>query len=111
MGVSGGVDHDAVYLAVGLLDLVHDHALVIGLEDLALHARFSAPLGAEGAEGGVVAVTVDPRLPKPQKIQIGAVDDEKFHGVCSLVKFKFGFIAELCSAERYKIRRYKMKVV
>ena len=23
--------------------------------------------------------------------------------------FKFGFIAELCSAERYKIRRYKIQ--
>lgn len=47
--VSGRVDDDAVDLAIGLLDLVDDAALVVRLEDLdlveALHgARFLADL-------------------------------------------------------------------
>lgn len=36
MRISGRVDDDAVDLAVGLLDLVDDAALVVGLEDLDL---------------------------------------------------------------------------
>ena len=49
MCVGGRVDDDAVDLAVGLLDLVDDAALVVGLEDLDLvealcGARFLADL-------------------------------------------------------------------
>ena len=49
MRVGGRVDDDAVDLAVGLLNLVDDVALVVGLEDLDLvealcSARFLADL-------------------------------------------------------------------
>ena len=84
------VDDDAVDLAVGLLDLVDDAALVVGLEDLDLvKALRGARLLADLDQAVVVVAAVDARLANAEHVQIGAVDDECFHG-CFLWGGRFG---------------------
>lgn len=75
------VDDDAVDLAVGLLDLVDDAALVVGLEDLDLvKALRGACLLADLYQAVVVVAAVDARLANAEHVEVGAVDDECFHG-------------------------------
>lgn len=84
MRVSCRVDDDAVDLAVGLLDLVDDAALVVGLEDLDLvKALRGARLPADLDQAVVVVAAVDTRLANAEHVEVGAVDDECFH-VCFL---------------------------
>lgn len=84
MRVSCRVDDDAVDLAVGLLDLVDDAALVVGLEDLDLvKALRGARLLADLDQAVVVVAAVDTRLANAEHVEVGAVDDECFH-VCFL---------------------------
>lgn len=79
--VGGRVDDDAVDLAVGLLNLVDDAALVVGLEDLDLvKALRGACLLADLDQAVVVIVAVDARLANAEHVEVGAVDDECFHG-------------------------------
>lgn len=75
------VDDDAVDLAVSLLDLVDDAALVVGLEDLDLvKALRGACLLADLYQAVVVVAAVDARLANAEHVEVGAVDDECFHG-------------------------------
>ena len=88
MRVGGRVDDDAVDLAVGLLDLVDDAALVVRLEDLDLvealcGARFLADLD----QAAVVVAAIDARLANAEHVEVGSVDDECFHG-CFLCDWK-----------------------
>ena len=79
--VSRRVDDDAVDLAVGLLDLADDAALVVGLEDLDLvEALCGAGLLANLDQAVVVVAAVDARLANAEHVEVGAVDDECFHG-------------------------------
>lgn len=39
VGVSGWIDHNSVNLLIGLLDAIDDRALMVGLEQLDLHAQ------------------------------------------------------------------------
>ena len=79
--VGGRVDDDAVDLAVGLLDLVDDTALVVGLEDLDLvEALGGAGFLADLDQAVIVVVAVDARLANAEHVEVGAVDDECFHG-------------------------------
>lgn len=79
--VGGRVDDDAVDLAVSLLDLVDDAALVVGLEDLDLvETLFSARLLADLDQTVVVVAAVDARLANAEHVEVGSVDDECFHG-------------------------------
>lgn len=43
MRVSGWIDDDPIDFSVSLLDLVHDHTLMVGLKDLAFHVGLSTP--------------------------------------------------------------------
>ena len=82
------VDDDAVDLAVGLLDLVDDAALVVGLEDLDLiKALRGASFLADLDQTVVVVAAVDARLANAEHVEVRAVDDECFHGcfLCGLV--------------------------
>lgn len=82
------VDDDAVDLAVSLLDLVDDAALVVGLEDLDLVKTLcGACLLADLDQAVVVVAAVDARLANAEHVEVGAVDDECFHGcfLCGLV--------------------------
>ena len=75
------VDHNAVDLAVCLLDLVDDAALVVGLEDLDLvKALRGAGLLADLDQAVVVVAAVDARLANAEHVEVGSVDDESFHG-------------------------------
>ena len=79
--VSCRVDDDAVDLAVCLLDLVDDAALVVGLEDLDLvEALCGAGLLADLHQAVVVVAAVDARLANAEHVEVGSVDDESFHG-------------------------------
>ena len=79
--VSRRVDDDAVDLAVCLLDLVDDAALVVGLEDLDLvEALCGACLLADLDQTVVVVAAVDARLANAEHVEVGSVDDESFHG-------------------------------
>ena len=75
------VDDDAVDVAVSLLDLVDDTALVVGLEDLDfVKALRGACFLADLDQAVVVVATVDARLANAEHVEVGAVDDECFHG-------------------------------
>lgn len=79
--VSCRVDDDAVDLAVCLLDLVDDAALVVGLEDLDLVETLCGTcLLADLDQTVVVVAAVDARLANTEHVEVGAVDDECFHG-------------------------------
>ena len=79
--VGSRVDDDAVDLAVGLLDLVDDTALVVGLEDLDLvEALRGAGFLADLDQAVVVVAAVDARLANAKHVEVGAVDDECLHG-------------------------------
>ena len=79
--VGSRVDDDAVDLAVGLLNLVDDAALVVGLEDLDLVKTLcSACLLADLDQAVVVVAAVDARLANAEHVEVGTVDDECFHG-------------------------------
>ena len=74
--VGGRVDDDAVDLAVGLLNLVDDAALVVGLEDLDLVKTLcSACLLADLDQAVVVVAAVDARLAHARQVEIGSVDE------------------------------------
>ena len=84
--VSCRVDDDAVDLAVCLLDLVDDAALVVGLEDLDLvEALCGAGLLADLDQAVIVVAAVDARLANAEHVEVGSIDDESFHGcfLCS----------------------------
>ena len=82
------VDDDAVDLAVGLLDPIDDAALVVGLEDLDLiKALRGTGLLADLDQAVVVVAAVDARLANAEHVEVGAVDDECFHG-CFLCGWK-----------------------
>jgi len=75
------IDDDAVDLAVGLLDLVDDAALVVGLEDLDLvEALRGTCLLADLYQAVVVVAAVDAWLANAEHVEVGAVNDECFHG-------------------------------
>ena len=75
------IDDDAVDLAVGLLDLVDDAALVVGLEDLDLvKALRGAGFLADLDQAVIVVAAVDARLANAKHVEVGTVDDECFHG-------------------------------
>lgn len=79
--VGSRVDDDAVDLAVGLLNLVDDAALVVGLEDFDLvKALRGACLLADLDQAVVVVAAVDARLTNAEHVEVGPVDDECFHG-------------------------------
>ena len=79
--VGSRIDDDAVDLAVGLLDLVDDAALVVGLEHLDLvKALRSTCLLADLDQAVVVVAAVDARLSNAEHVEVGAVDNECFHG-------------------------------
>ena len=71
MGISGGVDNDAVVDPVGGLDGVHQSPFVVGLELGDLSPHFPPRL----------LLSIDPRLPDPQHIEIGPVQNQNFHDV------------------------------
>jgi hypothetical protein len=61
---------------------------------------FLHPTGAEEAAQGGIGADLQ---------KVGGVAGGVAHGQSPFVgEFKFGFVAELCSAERYKILRYKI---
>lgn len=79
--VSGRVDDDAVDLAVGLLDLVDDTALVVGLKDFDIVKTLCGTrLLANLDQAVVVIATVDARLANAEHVEVGTVDNECFHG-------------------------------
>lgn len=81
MCVGRRVDDNAVDLAVGLLDLVDDAALVVGLEDFDLVKTLCGTrLLANLDQAVVVIATVDARLANAEHVEVGTVDNECFHG-------------------------------
>ena len=67
--VGRGVDDDAVRSAVGRLNGVDDRALVVGLEQLDLHARFARRRADEILQRGKVPAAVDGGLTQTEQVQ------------------------------------------
>ena len=63
VGIGCGIDDDGVEDAAGLLDPIHKGALVVGLEDLHLHAAGGRVRADLFAERGVSLMAVDLGLP------------------------------------------------
>ena len=80
VGVSGGVDDDAVYLVkVSLLDGVHQGALMVGLEKTHFHAQLVRFLTDHLLQVGVGGPAVDLRLADAQHVHVGAVNHQNVH--------------------------------
>ena len=88
MGIGGGVDNDAVIYAVGRLNSVYNSALMVGLEEVHADSLGVAGGADEREQGFVILTAVNGRLPQPQKVQVRAVDDQKFHDSASLMVFR-----------------------
>ena len=104
MRVSRGVDDDAVRRAVGRLDRIDDRALVVGLEQLDLHARFARRCADEILQRGKVPAAVDGGLTQTEQVQVRSVDDEKFHvstsRICCTVCSGVPLLSMTASAKR-----------
>ena len=85
MGIGGGVDDDAVHLAVSPLDFIHKVTLVIGLVLFHLQALGAGGFIQQPQKIGEGVFTVDTRLPDAQHVQVGAVDDQNFHMGSSMI--------------------------
>ena len=85
MGIGGGVDDDAVHLAVCPLDFVHNVPLVVGLVLLHFQTLGAGGFIQQAQKVGESVFTVDTRLPDAQHVQVGAVDDQNFHMGSSMI--------------------------
>ena len=85
MGISGGVDDDAVHLAVCPLDFVYNVPLVVGLVLLHLQTLGAGGFVQQPQKIGKGAFAVDTRLPDTQHVQVGTVDDQNFHMGSSMI--------------------------
>lgn len=83
VGIASGVHHHGVELTVGLLQLIDQHAFVVGLEiDNFMLCETLTELRQIVFEGDI---TIDFRLALAEKIEVGTVEDEDFHGIVVLV--------------------------
>ena len=85
MGIGGGVDDDAVHLAVCPLDFVNKVTLVVGLVLLHFQTLGAGGFIQQAQKVGESVFTVDTRLPDAKHIQVGAVDDQNFHMGSSMI--------------------------
>ena len=79
VGIRPGVQHDGVVHAVGGVDGVENGPLVVGLEALRPWRRGRRRTPSAAGTGSHSCSPVDARLPLPQQIQVGAVDDQELH--------------------------------
>ena len=79
VGKGAGIHDDSVIVALRGMNGVNDGSLVVGLEALGSTLMGGGKGAQAAAEGGVVLLAIDAGLALAQQVQIGAVDDEKFH--------------------------------
>ena len=82
---SAGIHNDGVIVAHSAVDGVDQRPLVVGLEAIGLGSHGCRLVSQHGTEGLIAGGTVDARLPAAQQIQIGTVENEKFHRIPSIV--------------------------
>ena len=79
MSIGTGIDDDAVRLAVGLLDGVHQISLVVGL----IQRNFNADLRRMGfnepAKIRIGGLAVDLRFTDSQHVEVRTVNDKNVH--------------------------------
>ena len=92
--ICGGVYDDAVYSPVSALYRVDYGALVVGLEKLTLDAELGTARADVLYEVGVCASAVDLRLAYAEKVEVGAVYDEKAQLYHPVFKFFEHFVGE-----------------
>jgi hypothetical protein len=76
VGVSAGIDQEALSLTPGRVDPIHQSAFVIALETVERHAQLSgqpAQISLDPRQGGAA---VEARLPQTQQIEVGAIEQE-----------------------------------
>lgn len=73
MGKSARVEHDAVHGVTRRMQLINDCALMIGLENLTLHAKLGGMRQNSLIECLKARVPIHSRLPFPKQIQIRSV--------------------------------------
>ena len=104
VGIGGGIDDNAVCPAAGLLNLIHNGAFVVGLEQLAVNAVFRAGAADQLLQGRIALRAVNGRLTKAQHIDVGAVDNQKFHAstsrICVTVSSNGPLLSTRTSAKR-----------
>lgn len=76
MRVGTGVDDDAVDVAAGGLDAVHDCAFVVGLEGIEGAAVFDGDGAAVVFDVGQGGVPVDVRFAGAEEVEVWTVDEE-----------------------------------
>ena len=80
VGEGPGIHDDGVVHPVGGVDGVDDGPLVVGLEALRRGAVGGGEVLQPRAQALIAVRPVDARLPLSQQVQVGAVDDQEFHG-------------------------------
>ena len=80
VGMSPGIDQDALAPPHGLVNLLHQGPLEIALKAIQGHVgrlRFGLQVLLDRRQG---AASIDSRLPLAQQIQIGSVQQQQMHG-------------------------------
>ena len=75
MGVSTGVDDDAVKGTLGLVNGVNDRTLMIGLHALHFHVHAGGGFADPGDQRIIAAFSIDFRFSGTKQVQIRTVDN------------------------------------
>ena len=79
VGVGSGIDHNAVHLPVGPLNLIHQISLMVGLVLFDFHSFLPGGVIQKLQKIRKGVFSVNTRFPDAEHVQIGAVDDQNFH--------------------------------
>ena len=79
MGKRAGIHNDGVIIAHSAVDGINQCPLMVGLDAIGLSAHGRRFVFQHSTEGLIAGGTVDARFPAAQQIQIGTIENEKFH--------------------------------
>jgi hypothetical protein len=83
MRVGGRVDDNGGVTLSRLADPIHDHALVVGLGEIHLHAQFARTPRHAAANIRQRRASIDRRFPLTEQVQVWAIDEKNSHAIQS----------------------------
>ena len=107
VGISGGIDDDAVIDPVGLLDGVHQRPLVVALELVHPDPQRRSRFPEQGKQRLKIRLAVNIRLPQAQQVDIRPVQHQNFHFIASRIVFSVLSKAPLLSKVRSTKAAYR----
>ena len=79
VGIGPRVNHNGIRVSIGPLDLIYQVPLMVGLILGHFRTGFFSGCLQQGQQIREAVLSIDPRFPNAQHIQIGAVDNQYFH--------------------------------